>query len=62
MGKKKAKKFPRKTADTARTGGESTGARKDKGWDKRLRLTGDARFTEVIWSGRDYPSWPLPRK
>jgi hypothetical protein len=36
--------------------------RKDAGWDDRLRLVGDARFTEVEWSGRDDPSWPLPKK
>jgi hypothetical protein len=36
--------------------------RKDKGWEERLRLVGDARFTDVDWSGRDNPSWPLPRK
>jgi hypothetical protein len=35
---------------------------KDEAWDGRLRLVGDARFTEVEWSGRDHPSWPLPVK
>ena len=50
------------TTEAARTGGKPTGTRKDKGWDERLRLVGDARFTEVTWSGRDHPSWPLPRK
>ncbi len=35
---------------------------RDKGWDERLRLVGDARFVEVRWSGRDDPSWPLPAK
>lgn len=34
----------------------------DEGWDERLRLVGDARFVEVQWSGRDHPSWPLPKK
>ncbi len=43
---------PRKPKDKAR----------DKGWDERLRLVGDARFVEVRWSGRDEPSWPLPAK
>ncbi len=36
--------------------------RRDAGWDDRLRQVGDARFTEVEWSGRDDPSWPLPKK
>jgi len=35
--------------------------RRDESWDERLRLVGDARFTEVEWSGRDHPNWPLPR-
>jgi hypothetical protein len=34
---------------------------RDKAWDNRLRTVGDARFTEVQWSGRDAPSWPLPK-
>jgi hypothetical protein len=57
-----AKKRQRKTAEAAPTGGKHTGTPKDKSWDERLRLVGDARFTEVTWSGRDNPSWPLPRK
>ena len=57
-----AKKVPRKPAEAARTGGKPAGTRKDKDWDEQLRLTGDARFTEVTWSGRDQPCWPLPRK
>jgi hypothetical protein len=57
-----AKKMQRKTIQAARTGGKQTGALRDKGWHERLRLVGDARFTEVTWSGRDHPSWPLPRK
>jgi hypothetical protein len=36
--------------------------RRDQGWDERLRLVGDARFVEVQWSGRDHPSWPLPKR
>jgi len=36
--------------------------RRDEAWDERLRLVGDARFVEVEWSGRDDPSWPLPKK
>jgi len=35
---------------------------RDESWDERLRLVGDARFVEVQWSGRDHPSWPLPKK
>ena len=61
MAKQKAEKIQHK-AEAAHTSGKPTGTRKDKGWDERLRLTGDARFTEVTWSGRDHPSWPLPRK
>jgi hypothetical protein len=62
MAKKMAKNIERKTTEAARTGGKPAGTRKDRGWDERLRLVGDARFTEVTWSGRDHPSWPLPRK
>jgi hypothetical protein len=57
-----AKKIRRKPAEAERAGGKHTGTQKDKGWDERLRLVGDACFTEVTWSGRDHPSWPLPRK
>ena len=59
---KTAKKIQHKTADAARTAGKPAERQKDNSWDERLRLTGDARFTEVTWSGRDHPSWPLPRK
>lgn len=37
-------------------------SKRDESWDERLRLVGDARFVEVEWSGRDDPSWPLPKK
>lgn len=37
-------------------------SRKDEDWDERLRLVGDARFVDVEWSGRDHPSWPLPKR
>lgn len=37
-------------------------SRRDEDWDERLRLTGDARFVEVQWSGRDDPYWPLPKR
>jgi hypothetical protein len=36
--------------------------RRDEHWDDRLRTVGDARFTEVEWSGKDHPVWPLPKK
>jgi hypothetical protein len=61
MAKKKAEKIQHKT-EAAHSGRKPTGTLKDKGWDERLRLTGDARLTEVTWSGRDHPSWPLPQK
>jgi hypothetical protein len=35
---------------------------RDKSWDERLRLVGDANFVDVAWSGKDNPSWPLPKK
>ncbi len=35
---------------------------RDADWDERLRLVGDARFVEVEWSGRDHPSWPVPKR
>ena len=35
---------------------------RDEGWDERLRLVGDANFVRVEWSGKDNPSWPLPKK
>jgi hypothetical protein len=37
-------------------------SRRDEEWDERLRLTGDARFVDVEWSGRDDPAWPLPKR
>ena len=62
MAKKIAKKIRRKSTEAASAGDKKTESRRGKGWDERLRLVGDARFTEVAWSGRDHPSWPLPRK
>jgi hypothetical protein len=35
---------------------------RDKSWDERLRLVGDANFVDVPWSGKDEPCWPLPKK
>jgi hypothetical protein len=37
-------------------------SRRDADWDERLRLVGDARFVDVVWSGRDDPCWPLPKR
>ncbi len=37
-------------------------SQRDEGWDERLRLVGDAKFVHVEWSGKDNPSWPLPKK
>ena len=54
--KTQRRKSVSKPADT-----EKARSRKDEGWDERLRLVGDARFVEVEWSGRDHPSWPLPK-
>jgi hypothetical protein len=62
VAKKSTKKTQRNSIEAAPTGDKKTATRRDKGWDERLRLVGDARFTEVTWSGRDHPSWPLPRK
>ena len=50
----------RKTAAPARGRDDKARNRRDESWDERLRLVGDARFTEVEWSGRDHPYWPLP--
>jgi hypothetical protein len=62
VAKKFAKKIQRKRAEAAPAGDKKAASRRDKSWDERLRLVGDARFTEVTWSGHDHPSWPLPRK
>jgi hypothetical protein len=51
-----------KNSETTRPDDKKARNKKDKGWDERLRLVGDARFVEVEWSGRDHPSWPLPKK
>jgi len=57
-----AKKTLGKHPGAPRAAEPKSGKQKDKSWDERLRLVGDPRFTEVTWSGRDHPSWPLPRK
>jgi hypothetical protein len=57
-----AQRARRKTVETRRTTATKTAQQRGKDWEKRLRLVGDARFTEVAWSGHDHPSWPLPRK
>jgi len=51
----------RKAAERKRDNAPSR-SRRDDSWDERLRLVGDACFTEVEWSKRDRPSWPLPAK
>jgi hypothetical protein len=57
-----AKKVRGKHIEAPRPVDKKAGKQKDKSWERRLRLVGDARFTEVAWSGRDHPAWPLPRK
>jgi hypothetical protein len=52
----------RSSTEPARSSDKKARKQKDKSWEERLRLVGDARFIEVEWSGRDHPSWPLPRK
>ena len=50
-------------AGAAAHGGDSKAAKqRDKSWDERLRLVGDANFVDVAWSGKDEPCWPLPKK
>jgi hypothetical protein len=49
-----------KNTEAARGRGDKVRNRRDESWDERLRLTGDARFIDVEWSGRDHPNWPLP--
>jgi hypothetical protein len=56
--------MPTKTPNKSRatkSGDGNARNKRDKAWDERLRLVGDARFTEVEWSGRDHPNWPLPK-
>lgn len=57
-----ATKKPGKKTEQARADDSKARHQKDEAWEDRLRLVGDARFTEVEWSGRDAPSWPLPKK
>ena len=54
-------KVQRSKSGSKPAGAENARSRRDEGWDERLRLVGDARFVEVEWSGRDHPSWPLPK-
>lgn len=54
--------MPRRPKNTE---GERAGEKKkpkEECWDERLRLHGHARVVEAPWSGRDHPSWPLPKK
>jgi hypothetical protein len=55
-------KILRGTGEPKRAGDERTPKPRDEGWEERLRLVGDARFVDVEWSGRDNPSWPLPKR
>ncbi len=55
-------KTQRKNTETKRADERKARSKRDKAWDNRLRLVGDARFVEVEWSGCDNPSWPLPIK
>jgi hypothetical protein len=55
-------KTPSKKTEAPSATDKKAHNKRDKAWDQRLRLVGDARFTEVEWSGRDHPSWPLPQK
>lgn len=55
-------KMKRNNAESKPAGDGTARGPRDAGWEDRLRLVGDARFVEVEWSGRDHPSWPLPKK
>jgi len=57
-----AAKMPRKSTEPTRSDDKKARDKRDEAWEDRLRLVGDARFTDVEWSGRDDPSWPLPIK
>jgi hypothetical protein len=52
----------RKKSEPKRADDKKLSKRRDENWDERLRRVGDARFVEVQWSGRDDPSWPLPKR
>jgi hypothetical protein len=52
----------RKKSEPTRADEKKMPKQRDEKWDGRLRLVGDARFVEVQWSGRDDPSWPLPKR
>ena len=56
-----ASKDRSENAEPARARDGKARNRRHELWDERLRLVGDARFTEVEWSARDRPNWPLPR-
>lgn len=57
-----ATKTQRKKSESRSADAEKAPSRRDEDWDERLRLVGDARFVDVEWSGRDHPSWPLPKR
>jgi hypothetical protein len=54
----------KRSSKTASAQGDARNApsQRDENWDERLRLVGDANFVQVEWSGRDQPSWPLPKR
>jgi hypothetical protein len=55
-------KTKRKNAKPVRAAAKKATSKRDKAWEERLRLVGDANFVDVAWSGKDDPSWPLPKK
>ncbi len=55
-------KIGRNSTEPMRADDRKARGQRDADWEDRLRLVGDARFTDVEWSGRDNPSWPLPIK
>lgn len=57
-----ASKARRSETETASADDGSKLKPRDEAWDERLRRVGDANFVEVAWSGKDDPSWPLPKK
>jgi hypothetical protein len=54
--------MPRKNTEPTRAEDKKARNKRDEAWEDRLRLVGAAGFTDVEWSGRDNPSWPLPIK
>jgi hypothetical protein len=59
---KMSNKVQREAGEATRDDDRKATKQRDKAWDERLRLVGDANFVDVAWSGKDNPSWPLPKK